>query len=60
MATDRERKIPNNVSLTARQTQLVDKEAKRVGISFSEQLRRIVDEWGDRKYSMAGKIYAER
>lgn len=43
-----ERKIDVTVGFTPRQTTLIDAEAKRVGISFADQVRRIADWWADR------------
>lgn len=48
-----EQKIQRNVAMTARQIGAVEKEAKRLQISFSDMMRRIIDEWGDRKPSPA-------
>lgn len=40
-----EQKIKVSVSLTGRIVTSIDAEAKRLGISFSDQVRRALDEW---------------
>lgn len=52
-----ERKIPINVCFTSRQNTAIEKEAKRLQITFADTLRRIVDEWADKKPSLANKMY---
>lgn len=57
----REPMIGNNVRLTSRQTSTIDAEAKRKGISFGDQLRRVIDEWIDRpKQTLGQQLYGNR
>lgn len=62
MPRDTDRKVPNTISLTRRQTDVVRKESARLGISFGDMVRRIVDEWLERKPTLSQKLYqgAER
>ena len=47
MSDGSEQKIKISAGLTPRVVALIDGEAKRSGISFADQLRRITDAWAD-------------
>ena len=57
MPQKRPRMVSSQVTMTVRQTTVVMKEATRRGISFSDQLRRITDEWIERTQPLAAKLY---
>lgn len=59
MAMEKERKVPNNLSLTVRQTQALTKEGRRLGISTAEVARRILDDWLEKRPTLANKLYGE-
>lgn len=42
-------KIPTTLHLTERQTNAIRQESKRLEISFSDLVRRIMDEWVSRQ-----------
>lgn len=54
------KKIASTMNLTERQTVAIRKEATAKDLSFGEVLRRIIDEWMERKPRLADKLYGER
>lgn len=55
-----DRMVPHTVSLTRRQADAVQKDAERLGISFGDRLRRILDEWTDKASPGLGqKLYQQ-
>lgn len=51
------RKVPINCSFTTQQVAAINRDAKRLEISFADCLRRIVDEWRDKHRGLAKKLY---
>lgn len=47
MSAAGDEKIPINVRITSRAERAISAEAKRLGINFSDQVRRIMDNWVD-------------
>ncbi|MEI6282788.1 MAG: hypothetical protein WCP82_08755, partial [Alphaproteobacteria bacterium] len=51
------KKIASTMNLTERQTVAIRKEAAAKDVSFGEILRRIIDDWMERKPRLGDKLY---